>query len=80
MNKIINNTRAKTRGNTIYMKYGIVGSTAWNSVLVHETTHVWQNQNGGRDYMSKTFYDQTQATINDGLGYRNLLIFSYPIS
>ncbi len=67
MNKIIKNTRAIMRGNTNYMKYGVVGSTAWNSVLVHETTHVWQNQNGGTDYISEALY--AQSWLGDGYAY-----------
>ena len=53
-----NNQRALTRGNTIYMKNNPPGSTTWFSTLVHETTHVWQNQNGGTDYMSAALHAQ----------------------
>ena len=61
------NTRALTRGNTIYMKDNPVGSPGWNSTLVHETTHVWQNQNGGTDYISEALYAQT---FGDGYDYQ----------
>ena len=61
-----NNQRAITRGNTIYMKNNIPGSATWNSTLVHEMTHVWQNQNGGTDYMSEALYAQM---LGDGYGY-----------
>lgn len=37
----------------------------WDSVLVHETTHVWQHQNGGTDYMSEALFAQML-----GGGYR----------
>ncbi len=53
-----NNQRALTHGNTIYMKNEPPGTDKWNSTLVHETTHVWQNQHGGTDYMSEAFYAQ----------------------
>ena len=61
------NNRALTRGNTIYMKNNVVGSQPWNSTLVHETTHVWQNQNGGTDYMSEALYAQV---FGDGYDYQ----------
>ena len=54
----LHNTRALTHGNTIYMKYAVPGSSDWNATLVHETTHVWQNQNGGTDYMTEALYAQ----------------------
>lgn len=62
---LTNNQRAITRGNTIYMKNEIVGSSAWNNTLVHEATHVWQNHNGGTDYISEALHAQTL-----GVGYK----------
>lgn len=62
---LYNNQRAITIGNTIYMKNSIPGTSNFNSTLVHETTHVWQNQNGGTDYMSEAMYAQFTA----GYGY-----------
>jgi hypothetical protein len=59
------NQRALTHGNTIYMKYKIPTSQDWYSTLVHETVHVWQNQNGGTDYMGEALW--AQATV--GYGY-----------
>lgn len=38
----------------------------WLSVLVHETTHVWQNQNGGTDYISEALW--AQFTVGYGYG------------
>ena len=65
---LINNQRALTHGNTIYMKNEPPGTDKWNSTLVHETTHVWQNQHGGTDYMSEALYAQI---FGDGYGYAN---------
>ena len=33
-------------------------SNEWFAVLVHETTHVWQHQHGGTDYLSEAAYAQ----------------------
>jgi Domain of unknown function (DUF4157) len=63
----IRNYRAMTRGNTIYMKYLNPGSERWKSVLVHESTHVWQAQNGGTDYISEAVYAQV---FGDGYNYQ----------
>jgi hypothetical protein len=41
------------------MKYKIPTSQDWYSTLVHETVHVWQNQNGGTDYMLEALYAQS---------------------
>lgn len=60
---LYNNQQALTHGNTIYMKN--TSPSRWNEVLVHETTHVWQNQNGGTDYMLEALYAQATA----GYGY-----------
>ena len=64
---LYNNQRAITIGNTIYMKNNIPASSQWNSILVHETTHVWQNQNGGTDYMLEALH--AQSPLGDGYGY-----------
>lgn len=66
----LDNQRALTRGNTIYMKSNIPGSNLWNSTLVHEITHVWQNQNGGTDYMSEALYAQI---FGDGYDYADAI-------
>jgi len=68
---LTNNQRAITRGNTIYMKNAIPGSSDWNSTLVHETTHVWQNQNGGTDYISEALYAQI---FGDGYDYADAVL------
>ncbi len=62
---LYNNQRAITIGNTIYMKNNPPGQPGWYSTLVHETTHVWQNQNGGTDYMGEALHAQFTA----GYGY-----------
>ena len=62
---LLNNNRAITIGNTIYMKNSVAGSTTWDSTLVHETTHVWQFQHGGTDYISEALWAQFSA----GYGY-----------
>ncbi|MDQ2747888.1 MAG: DUF4157 domain-containing protein [Acidobacteriota bacterium] len=62
-----NNQRAITFGNTIYMKNSIPGTPPFLSTLVHETTHVWQNQNGGTDYMLEALY--AQSPLGGGYGY-----------
>ncbi len=63
--KIINNQRPITIGNTIYMKDKVPVIPNHASTLVHETTHVWQHQNGGTDYMGEAVY--AQMTV--GYGY-----------
>jgi hypothetical protein len=49
------------------MKYKTPASPDWNSTLVHETVHVWQNQNGGTDYMLEAIHAQLTA----GYGYED---------
>ena len=68
---LINNRRALTHGNTIYMKYETPGSANWNATLVHETTHVWQNQNGGTDYLSEALYAQI---FGEGYEYADVIL------
>jgi hypothetical protein len=48
--------RAFTHGNTIYIPPENMPLT--KDLLVHETAHVWQNQNGGTDYMSEALVAQ----------------------
>lgn len=62
---LYNNQRALTHGNTIYMKNKAEKTPDWDATLVHETTHVWQNQNGGTDYMWEALHAQMTA----GYGY-----------
>lgn len=74
---LMNNNRAITIGNTIYMKnipYSNTPASDWLSTLVHETTHVWQHQNGGTDYMGEALY--AQATV--GYGYANDIVANPP--
>lgn len=61
------NNRALTHGNTIYMKGKTPGTAPFLETLVHETTHVWQNQNGGTDYMGEALYAQI---FGDGYDYQ----------
>lgn len=55
---LINNKRALTHGSTIYLKYADTTTNEGMSTLVHETTHVWQHQNGGDDYMIRALHSQ----------------------
>jgi hypothetical protein len=48
--------RAFTHGNTIYIPPDNMPMSA--DLLVHETAHVWQHQNGGTDYMSEALWAQ----------------------
>jgi len=45
--------RPWTSGNTIYMNMDRT-DPEWTNTLVHEMAHVWQFQNGGADYQSKS--------------------------
>jgi hypothetical protein len=49
--------RPWTSGNTIYMNMDR-SDPKWDSTLVHEMAHVWQFQNGGADYQSKSIAAQ----------------------
>ena len=40
-------------------------------MLVHETTHVWQNQNGGTDYMTEAIYAQI---FGEGYEYGDVIL------
>jgi hypothetical protein len=48
--------RAFTHGNTIYIPPDNMPMS--DELLVHETAHVWQHQNGGTDYMSEALFAQ----------------------
>ncbi|MEW6730043.1 MAG: LysM peptidoglycan-binding domain-containing protein [Acidobacteriota bacterium] len=48
--------RAFTHGNTIYIPKKSLPLT--QQLLTHEMAHVWQNQNGGTDYMSEALWGQ----------------------
>lgn len=59
--------RAFTVGNTIYIPgengagYGPAGSRGYMILLAHETTHVWQYQNGGTRYMMASLRAQASS-------------------
>ncbi|CAM3493487.1 DUF4157 domain-containing protein [Corallococcus sp. ZKHCc1 1396] len=48
--------RAFTHGDTIYIPPENMPMT--DELLVHESAHVWQHQNGGTDYMSEALWAQ----------------------
>lgn len=48
--------RPFTLGNTIYVPND--GSRSSLNLLVHEMAHVWQNQNGGSDYLTEALWAQ----------------------
>ncbi|MGE6761026.1 hypothetical protein ACQKGO_23610 [Corallococcus interemptor] len=56
--------RAFTHGNTIYIPPENMPLTP--DLLVHESAHVWQHQNGGTDYMSEALVAQH---IGDGYDF-----------
>ena len=56
--------RAFTHGNTIYIPPENMPMTP--DLLVHESAHVWQHQNGGTDYMSEALVAQH---IGDGYDF-----------
>ena len=55
---LTNNTRALTHGSTIYMKNADTTTTQGMAILVHETDHVWQYQNGGDIYLARALHAQ----------------------
>jgi hypothetical protein len=61
-----------TVGNTIYIPQGRLDPSSpnyvreRNNLLVHETGHVWQYQNGGTDYISESLYNQAKGAISGG--------------
>jgi hypothetical protein len=56
--------RPFTHGDTIYIPKDWVPMS--RRLLVHETAHVWQHQNGGTGYMSESLFAQV---IGDGYDY-----------
>ena len=65
------NDTARTVGNTLYMKeeyFNDDGSLTSEGLttLGHEMGHVWQNQNGGGDYMHNALWSQAWAEIKHG--------------
>jgi hypothetical protein len=63
------NDRPFTLGNTIYMKE--TEPARYNSVLVHECAHVWQNQHHGQRYVGDALF--AQAAPGDEYEWRNEL-------
>ncbi|MCE9671767.1 DUF4157 domain-containing protein [Myxococcus stipitatus] len=57
--------RAFTHGDTIYIPKKYLPLQA--DLLVHETAHVWQHQNGGTDYMSEALLAQS---VGDGYNFK----------
>lgn len=65
-----------TVGNTLYMRETWNGQDIFNDdgsltdagkeLLVHESAHAWQNQNGGGDYIHKALWAQAMAAIGSG--------------
>lgn len=60
-------------GNTIYFKDKLGdlnnpdGTLTYDGrTLVHETGHVWQNQNGGGDYLHKAIFANVKAAVTQG--------------
>ncbi|WP_216669123.1 hypothetical protein [Corallococcus exiguus] len=67
--------RAFTHGNTIYIPPDNLPLTP--DLLVHESAHVWQHQNGGTDYMSEALVAQH---IGDGYDFEKGLDAGKPWS
>lgn len=57
---------ARTIGDTIYIPEGKLTT----DLLVHESTHVWQFQHGGDDYMGEALYGQT---LGEGYDYQQAI-------
>jgi hypothetical protein len=62
---------AHTVGNTIYMPEGYFDANGnltadGLDTLGHEAGHVWQNQNGGGDYIHNALFANLWATITEG--------------
>jgi hypothetical protein len=58
-----------TVGNTIYMPYSDTEKrdpAEIRELLVHETAHVWQYQNGGTDYIGESLWNQAKSSITGG--------------
>ena len=56
---------SRTVGNTIYMSRDH-SDPRFNRTLVHEMAHVWQFQNGGADYLSKSLAAQAFGSAYEG--------------
>jgi len=67
--------RAFTHGNTIYIPPNNLPLTP--DLLVHESAHVWQHQNGGTDYMSEALVAQH---LGDGYDFEKGLDAGKPWS
>jgi len=71
------NGRARVVGNHVYLQGADRGAalldsngnlTSYGHIFVHEFGHVWQNQNGGGDYIHKALIGQAQAGYNWAAG------------
>jgi hypothetical protein len=70
----LNNLMAPhTVGNTIYIPKGWLPDPSSanyqqqrNELLVHETAHTWQYQNGGTDYLGSSIWNQLKGAISGG--------------
>lgn len=63
--------RAFTFCNTIYIPgnvYDAPGTPLYLQLLVHETVHVWQFQNGGTDYMAASVKAQIKGWWHGDIG------------
>ena len=69
------NRRPFTTGNTVYMKMS-PSDAAWKGTLVHEMVHVWQYQNGGADYQSKSL--AAQYITRDAYQWQSALLEEKP--
>ena len=80
--------RARVVGNTIYMPSGFSDKplfdeqgnlTEAGELLIHESGHIWQSQNGGGDYIHQALYGQElgdgydfQKAIDEGKSFKEL--------
>lgn len=55
-----------TIGNTIYLPKSSEGKYNPKELLVHEAAHVWQNQNGGTDYIADSLVSQVKGFLSGG--------------
>jgi hypothetical protein len=70
----LNNLMAPhTVGNTIYIPKGWLPDPSSanyqqqrNELLVHETAHTWQYQNGGTDYIGSSIWNQLKGAVSGG--------------
>lgn len=76
--------RAFTLCNIIYIPgmdgagFGEPGTPGYLQLLVHETVHVWQFQNGGTDYITGSLKEQTKGWWS-GKGTREAYQYEYGI-